>query len=151
MTIQFDVARFRKMFPQFADDQAYPDEILEMYWDLAICFISDEEGATCLSDDCHEKALYYVTAHIVTISTRAEGGGTTGLVTSATVGRVSATVAEYPAGSDSWKYFMGQTPYGQIVVALFKKCSVGGFYVGGNPERSAIRRVGGDFGAPWPF
>lgn len=33
-----------------------------------------------------------------------------------------------------------------MILAMFNTASAGGFYIGGLPERDAIRRVGGGFG-----
>lgn len=50
------------------------------------------------------------------------------------------TVAAAP-GTTSYTYWLNSTPYGQQLAALLARCSAGGFYVGGLPERAAFRSV----------
>lgn len=150
--VAYNDANFRKMFPAFADTTVWPEEMLSMYWDMAAEFISP---AWCpcrmLNGGALQLALDMMTAHIATLMNpqAAEGGAAGvptggGIVTSASIGAVSVGVAAPPT-KDMWEYWLGQTPYGQQLLALLKVKAVGGFYVGGLPERAAFRKVGGVF------
>jgi len=148
----YNDANFRKMFPAFADTTVWPEEMLAMYWDMATDFISP---AWCpcriLRGSSLQLALDLMCAQIAMLMNPnagdpdASGGGTTGgIVTNASIGAVSVGIAAPPT-KDMWDYWLAQTPYGQQLLALLKLKAVGGFYVGGLPERLGFRKVGGTF------
>lgn len=131
----FSLATFRVLYPQF---NGIGDEQIEAVAEQAQCFLS-ERGCSCA-----DQLLMLMTAHLLTLSQQQAAGGITGQVTSATVDKVSVTIAA-PPGTDAWSYWLGMTPYGLQLRALLKRCSAGGMYVGGLPERAAFRSVGGVF------
>lgn len=148
-----DVALFRALFPAFADPVAYPDIMIETYWSVAYTFISPVD---CPCQMLNGKALgysgYLMTAHLMWLaaqgitggSTTDNGGSAGGVVTSASIGAVSVTMAQ-PPFSNGWDYWLNQSPYGQQLLALLKVVSVGGTSVGGLPERTGFRKIGGVF------
>ena len=148
---EFNVPAFRLMFPPFSDMGLYTDEYIISKWDIAECFI-DMRGCFCgcTTGRCREKIAYYMVAHLVTLDDRlagragAPGSGANGNVTSATVDKVSVSVQPPPI-EDSWDWWLNQTPYGALLLAMLSTLSVGVLYVGGSPERSAFRKVGGRF------
>ncbi len=142
-TIEFDVTQFRTAFPEFADDAKYPDATLQVYWDTATCYVSDEDYG-CLSGDCRRLALNLMTAHLCKISEMAQAGDTPGQVTSATIDKVSVSTTP-PPNKSQWSWWLNTTPYGQQLEALLATNAVGGMYIGGLPEKSAFRKVGGIF------
>lgn len=144
--IIFDPALFRQMFPTFANATTYPDAMLQMYFDMATCYTSDFSWRHVLAgtEDCRRLSIYLMTAHLVAIATMIPSGQQPGFTTSATVDKVSVTTAAPPL-RNQWQWWLMTTPYGQQYWALLQVKSVGGFYVGGAPERSAIRIVGGRF------
>jgi hypothetical protein len=127
---------FRLLYPQFA---AQTDEQLLAMATEAQCFLADT-GCNCSS-----QMLMLMVAHLLTLAAQARTGGVSGQVTSATIDKVSVSVAPPPGGDDAWAYWLGLTPYGLQLLALLKRCTAGGFYVGGLPERAAFRAVGGLF------
>ena len=148
----YNDANFRLLFPAFADPAKWPEQMLSAYWDMGAEFIS-VESCPCriLRGSTLQMALDLMCAHIATLmnpdaDASGEGGSASGggLVTSASIGAVSVSIAQPPA-SDMWGYWMAQTPYGQSLLALLKLKGVGGIYVGGLPERAAFRKVGGVF------
>jgi len=146
MSIEFDPALFREQFPQFSDDVKYPDAFLQMYWDMATCYISDSDYGF-LSGDCRVLAINLMTAHLVLISALNAGDGTPtdpGVVTSSSVDKVSISI-QPPPNQDQWSWWLSKTPYGQQLEALLSANIVGGYTIGGLPEKSAFRRVGGFF------
>jgi len=146
-TITFDVAVFRAQYPAFADTSTYPDALLQSYWDQAVCFVSDSDYG-CLAGACRQQAINAMTAHLCRLNELIVSGNQPGVAVGSTVGSVSVSLAQPPFGSDPWRYWLNQTPYGQQLLALLSAASVGGFYVGGNAERNSFRRAGGGFGGP---
>ncbi len=141
--ITFDVAAFRAAFPAFADPQKYPDATLEGYWDAACCYISPTDYGY-LHGDCRARALNLMTAHLTQLSTMAASGQPTGVGQSATVGQVSVSMVPPPI-KNGFQYWLASTPYGMQLWALLRVKSVGGLSIGGLPEKSAFRKVGGIF------
>jgi hypothetical protein len=148
----YDDALFRAQFPEFADTTKYPVLMIDAYWDMATMFIS---AADCpfntLSGKRLATALNMLTAHLIVLGIAAKGkAGKTpgskqgGFTTSATIGEVSVTKLAPPAAT-AWEWWLSQTPYGSMLWALLDMLSVGGFSVGGLPERDAFRKVGGIF------
>jgi len=143
--IVFDPVLFREQFPAFSCDAHYTDAMLQMMWDMAVCYISDCNYG-CLQGNCRQLAINLMTAHLQYISDKAVNGATTGFVTSATIDKVSVSTQAPPATNQTFfNWWLSQTPYGQQLLALLKAKSVGGLYIGGLPERSAFRKVGGIF------
>lgn len=148
--MEYDDTSFRTMFPEFSDQTKYPAATIELYFDLAKVFISDD-GSPCsgLVGKTLRAALNYMTAHLMVLSQQQAAGasGTSnqgGFETSATIGEISITKLAPPA-KDAWDYWLYQTPYGQALMALLSALAVGGVSVGGLPEREAFRKVGGVF------
>ncbi len=142
-TITFDIDKFRLQFPEFSNVITYPDVMLQMYWDMATCYVSDEDYG-CLSGSCRELALNLMTAHLVEIGTGTTSGDAPAFVSSATVDKVSVSTVP-PPQRDQYEWWLSLTSYGQQLLALLKAKSVGGCYIGGSPERAAFRKVGGYF------
>lgn len=141
----FDVAAFRLAFPAFADSTLFPTETLQMNWDTAGCYV-DNTNSNCeaLSGDCRLRALNLMTAHLTALSALVAAGQIPGLVQTATVDKVSVSLTPPPLKTQ-WQWWLSLTPYGQQLLALLQVSGVGGFYIGGLPELSAFRKVGGIF------
>lgn len=139
--IAFDVALFRERFPAFADPTLYPTPVLEGYWETASCIFGP--GAyRCLVDDCRVRAIMLLTAHLAQLSAMIASGVTPGVVTSATVDKVSVSLMQ-PPSTDAWSWWLAMTPYGAQLWAILSTMAVGGMYIGGLPERAAFRKVFG--------
>jgi hypothetical protein len=141
--ITFDVTLFRTQFPQFADETAFPDSTLQSFFDVATCYVSDCDSGR-LNGDCRLRALNLMTAHLVVISDLAAAGKTPKFVTSSKVGSVSVST-QPPPNTNQWQWWLNLTPYGMQLLALLQASSIGGFYIGGLPEKAAFRKVGGVF------
>ena len=141
--VTFDVDQFRGEFPAFADTTKYPDPILQGYFDAACCYIGPADYGY-LRGDCRRQALYLLTAHLTQLGYAAAAGQNPGPVTSATVGEVSVATMQPPAKSQ-WQYWLASTPYGARLWALLNVKRAGGFAVGGLPEKSGFRKIGGTF------
>lgn len=147
-TITLDLAAFRARFPQFADSTAFPDAVIEAQFDLATCYVSADTYGD-MSEHCRTQALYLMTAHLLALGVIVAAGGSytgqPGVVTGSSVGDVSVTLAAPPSGTSQWRWWLNTTPYGAQLIALLDAQAVGGFHVGGLPERAAFRKVAGIF------
>ena len=133
----FSLAAFRTLYPQF---DTVADATVLAVADQALCFISD---TGC---ECDDTAWFLMVAHLLQIQTAAAAGGSgSGPVASATVGGVSVSFQAPPYGTSAYKFWLFSTPYGSQLAAMLARCSAGGLYVGGAPERAAFRRAGGSF------
>ncbi len=131
----FDLAAFRILYPQFA---SVPDATVNAKAVEAGCFLADSACA----DDC---ALNLMVAHLLQLMANATAGLPGGQITSASIDKVSVTVAQAPGSTSSYTYWLNSTPFGQQLAALLARCGAGGTHVGGLPERAAFRSVGGIF------
>lgn len=143
MSITFDVGVFRSQVPAYADSGKYPDTTLQVFFDTATCYVSDCDSGR-LTGDCRLRALNFMVAHLVFISDMAQAGETPGYVTQSKVGEVLVSL-QPPPQTDQWQWWLNLSPYGQQLSALLSVSAIGGFYVGGSRERSAIRKVRGRF------
>lgn len=140
MTLSID--EFRQRFPAMADPVVFPDAQILAQWEMATCFIS--QGRT-LKAKCLETALYLMTAHLLWSGWLISQGQTSAnIVTGATISKVSVSMQPPPAKS-AWQFWLASTPYGLQLWALLNIKAAGGAYVGGLPERTAFRKVGGVF------
>jgi hypothetical protein len=138
--IQLDIAEFRSIFPAFSSVGNYSEALLNHQWGFAICYLSPDACA-----DCRKNALYLLLAHLLYLNDLISSGETAGFVQSAGIDKVSVSYAAPQFGSDMFKYWLSLSPYGLQLLALLKKQSAGGFYVGGRRELSAFRKVRGRF------
>ena len=140
-TLTFDVTLFRQQFPAFADPVAFPDAMLQMYWDMATCYMSDEDYGY-LSGMCRQLGLNLLTAHLVATSVLIAAGQTSILIQGSTIDKITVTLKP-PETPNEFRWWLNTTPYGMQLLTLLEMNSVGGFYIGGLPETVAFRRVGG--------
>lgn len=146
-THTLDIPTFRLLFPVYADVTTYPDAYIQAQWDMAVTYFGDVDG--CLfNGPAKQSALNLLTAHLMwlnhLIAQGGASGGGTGVLTGATIDKVTVTLAP-PPFKDGWQWWLSQTPYGAQLWALLSLKSAGGFYFGGLPERRALRKVGGIF------
>jgi len=145
--ITFDPTAFRALFPQFAPDPP-TDDTLQSWFDLASGFISTTNfSGLMLGGAARVQALNLLTAHIGAINTLIAAGQTPGFETDAQIDKIRVSV-QPPPDKTQFQWWLNTTPYGAQLAALLEMSAVGGFYAGGLPERSAIRRVGGGFNGP---
>lgn len=154
--IIFNPTAFRALFPAFADPTKYPDATMLAYADQASAYISDQTGGCCCSGMSLKQqtlALNQMTAHLLFLSGIVAGGETPGVLTGATIDKVSVQF-EAPPSSNNWKFWLNQSPYGQALLALLLLAGVGGTYIpGGNiPAQAGFQGgpfAGGRFGRRW--
>lgn len=147
--VTFDPTLFRQQYPLFANTSTYPDAILTMNFNLATCYI---DPTICGNlGACRENALYMLTAHITGLNDVINGRGTTAqtfILQGSTIDKIQIQATPQP-GLNGFNYWLGQTPWGQQLRALLTVRSTAGYYIGGSPERSAIRNVSGFVGNPY--
>lgn len=145
-TITLDPAAFRALFPQFADSAKYPDAALSIQYGMATSYVSaDTYGDMPVA--ARTNALYLMTAHLLALGViiaQNNYSGQVGIVQGAVVDHVQITLTPPPLKSQ-WQWWLNTTPYGAQLLGLLEAQAVGGFMVGGLPERSAFRKVGGVF------
>lgn len=136
-----DFDAFRMMFPAFADDRKYPDEMLEMWSDASSFHL---QQSWSLNGERFEYAQKLMMAHLVYTSEKGSEGNGSGMVASASEGSVSVSFS-VPTTKNGWEFWLASSPYGLQLWALLKQLGAGGRFVGGLPERTAVRKVGGVF------
>lgn len=140
----FDVTAFRELFPAFADPTIFPDSLLQQNWNSGNSYIANNNYGSALINADKLYALDLITAHLTQLGITIAAGQTPGLVQNASVGQVSVGLTPPPL-KNQFQWWLSTTPYGQELLALLQIKASGGFYVGGLPERSAIRKVYGTF------
>lgn len=131
---KFPLEKFRNLFPI---GLKVDDETLEAVAEMALCYLNKCGG-------CFEQLWMLMVAHMLKLRDNENSGQVSGVLTGATIDKVSVSLAAPPTGSSAEHWF-NLTPYGTQFLALNKRCGGVGFYVGGMPERSAFRSVGGRF------
>ncbi len=142
-TITFDVTEFRADYPEFASSVTYPDDLLQSYWDMATCYVSDANYGS-LADDCRQQAIDLMTAHLLKIAQLASANQVATQIQNATIDKITDGFTPPPL-PNQWQWWLGTTVYGQQLLALLQAKAVGGFSVGGWPELSAFRKAWGVF------
>ena len=140
--IIFNPSEFRVQFPNFICTPPLSDSTLQAYFDTATLYISNRYCSCWNNFTLAQRtlALYLMTAHIAAINVFISTGQTAGIMTSATVDKVSVTL-EPPPAANQWQYWLQSTPYGQQLLALLQLKSAGGYYVTPyNPVLNAFRR-----------
>ena len=134
-----NIATFREVYPAFSDDTKYPDSVITQGFTKATIFFKNETN--CLIDDSQlETILYLMTAHLLQVQANVTNGNTSGVVTSASIDKISVSIAS-PKNADNFEYFLNQTIYGQELLALLGMLIVGGLYIGGSYETMAFKKA----------
>lgn len=132
------------MFPVFASTTLYPDAMIQMFYAVAGDFIPPYDVWCGLNGATLDLALQCLTAHLL-FEFKLQSRNQTGkVVTGATIDKVTVAMLAPPV-KNGWDFWLNQSPYGQQLLALLSAKSVGGWSVGGSPERVAFRTVGGRF------
>lgn len=145
-TITFDVTAFRAAFaPVFNSTVTYPDAKLQGYFDIGCSIVTNQDNSCySLKGAARVQALNLLVAHMAKLFDQIAAGDVPSLETSATIDKISVTVEPPPHGSQ-FQWWLSLTGYGQMLLAMLQVAAVGGAYVGGLPERSGFRKVGGGF------
>lgn len=151
-----NIAVFRENFPEFSDTSAFPDNAIQAAWRRVTFTKIYPFDNFLLCGRSLQYALELATAHVLFIQSQnlsdpsdPEAGGSTGgsiggIVQSASEGSVSVSLKT--PDINSWlENDLAQSAYGQDVLQIIQGAIVGGVYIGGSPETSAVRDVGGIF------
>lgn len=131
--IQVNTEEMRVLLRAFQDTGKYPDTVLESALCVAQQYIFPED-CCLLSGKTRRLAIYYMAAHVQTLLDKAAAGDiSTGVQTSASIDKVSVSVAP-PPYKDQYEYWLNQTPYGNMYLALLNGLTGFGIYVGGSNE-----------------
>jgi hypothetical protein len=145
--IAYNDVAFRALFPAYANVSQYATVALQSYWNNATAYISNRNGGYYtggMSLPQQTQALNLMTAHLVFLASLIASGNTPGVMTGATIDKISVTL-EPPPSSNNWQYWLNQSPYGQQLLALLSVASVGGFYA----SSAVPGRAGFQFGNGW--
>lgn len=145
--IRYNDATFRALFTSYANAIAYPEAMVQLFWDNATAYISNRSGGCyCggLSLAQQTLALNQMTAHLLYLNGIIATNNTPGIVTGATIDKVTITL-EPPPQTNQWQWWLNQSPYGQQLLALLQVASVGGIYT----TTAAPGRAGFRFGGGW--
>lgn len=120
------LAGFKARFPEF-EALGISDATIQVYFDDAIAHLDETSWG-----DCYERAVYYYTAHTLTLnkmrSDAVAGGGlgaaagTSGPVTSAGADGLSVSYAAPRASTTDGDDWYRQTSYGQEYLNLAAEC-----------------------------
>lgn len=133
MAIALDLTVFRELFPEFSTIS-----------DTTLMAVADGNG-NYIDSPCTDNQLAQglMTAHQLKMAEDTEGGAR--VINAATIDGVQVQL-QAPIAQDNWTLFLSSTSYGIRLLGILDSCASGGMYVGGWPERSAFRHLGG-----WPF
>ena len=142
-TITLDTNTFRQMFPAFNNDANYPDATLQLYFDMASNYVSDEDYGY-LRGTSRTLALYLMLAHLLMIQDAITAGNPLQVMNSASEGSVSIGLVAPPV-KNNWQWWLSATAYGQQLLSLLSSIAVGGLYIGGDTVRYGFRKTNGAF------
>lgn len=126
-----DIAAFRSAFPEFANEQKYPDPMLTFWSELGTLLLNEERWGDLLTH-----GLYLYVAHNITLATIDMSSGdagrtpglTAGIITNKTVGDVSVSYdVNSVALENAGNYNM--TKYGREFWQLMNIVGMGGAQV----------------------
>lgn len=137
-TLPFDYDIFKVEIPEYANPLVYPESTIEVYWDLATTYVSDNTQCNVLTEKAQRFALNLMTAHLIYLNGIAASGGIPGVMQSSTIRNVNVDLTPPPV-KNQWGWWLQQTPYGQRLNSLLLGNSSGGYYIGGSPVRSSFR------------
>lgn len=145
-TIAFNAASFRAQFPGEFPNPPNTDDLIELYWNVAICYVSPQTGGV-MTVECRTTVLNYVTAHVLKMSQGAADDEQLGFIEQGQIDKISVKVMTFPVTS-AFTLFLMATPYGSQALAILSAHNNVGFYVGGRNELGSFRRSGGVFTPP---
>lgn len=127
MSASFTVDDFRNKFPEFTDDELYPDEMINFWAGLGIKMMNEERWGELL-DDC----LKLFVAHQVALSgqNNATGAtpGTSGLIASESAGPLSYSKDTHSATELDGGHW-NLTTYGSQFLRIARMVGAGGYQV----------------------
>jgi ligand-binding sensor domain-containing protein len=137
--IAFSDADMRAVLPAYNNPVAYPTTTLNMWFNNALGFMTDEESGLVDASD-QGMMIYLMAGHLMSLSAMIcdNDGAPVGLVSAATVDKVSVTM-QLPPNPSQFQWWLSTTPYGAQLYAMLGVATVGGYWIGGSPQRWAYR------------
>lgn len=141
----YNDANFRLQFPAFQDAAKYPQAQVSVYWTMGTDYISQNNDLSAYYSAAQAQlANDLMCAHILYLMTNVLNGQPNGVVISAAEGSVNVGFMPPPVKS-MFQYYLGQSPYGQQLLALLRAVASVGMYIGGSNERMGYRKISGIF------
>src|ERR1700759_2316421 len=108
-TISFNEEAFRALFPAYGTTTPQTSAlILQAYWDTATAYVSNRTGGCYtggMSLAQQTLALNQMTAHLLCLAGLIATGNTPGVLTGATIDKISVTL-EPPPAPNQWQYWL---------------------------------------------
>jgi hypothetical protein len=143
-THTFDFAAWQALFPELSAPY-FSEATVTAWWNVATVYLGDTDYWGGLSGAQLDMALNQLTAHLAySAFLMYSGEGEPVIITSAVIDKVSIST-QPPESRSAFDYWLNSTPYGRMLLALLSMLSAGGFVVGGMPELSGFRKIGGGF------
>lgn len=133
--MELDITTFRSLFPAYASETDYTDATLTQWYTIGKCYVKDNDCV--LPEECRGQALMAMLAHLLYIQDQVKSGNQARVITSATEGKVSVSLAEPPSGSN-FSYWLNCSPYGPQVLAMLEVAFAGGGWVGDGLPRPTL-------------
>ena len=144
--INYNDQNFRTLFSNYASPTVFPLILIQAYWDTASVYINPNYyniiGGFTLAQQT--QCLNLMTAHLLFLFNLINTNQTPGIVTQATIDKISVTL-QPPPEVNQWQFWLNQTPYGQQLLSLLQVVSAGGVYVNSAPPGRAGFRFGGAY------
>ncbi len=137
-------ANFRLQFPEFASMATHPVAVLQSFWTMGTAYVSINNPNAVWTQQQAQLANDLMAAHLTKLNSQIAAGSAPGVVTGATEGSVSVSLAPPPTMT-GFQYWLSSTPYGMQLRALMSAAFGVGFLVGGSFERAGFRKGGGVF------
>lgn len=131
--ISFNYGLFCEQIPLYSDPTKYPEQEVQIYWNTATFYISNIGNCGSVQGDKRAYAINLMAAHLIYLAGLAAQGQVPGLMQDATIDKVHVALTPPPL-SNQWQWWMSLSPYGQQLYALLQVNSVGGYYIGGQPN-----------------
>lgn len=143
-TPSYNDVNFRAQFPAFASLTAYPQAQLSAWWTMGTAYISLNNAGCVWTDSQAQLANDLIAAHLAQSFTMLANGQTSVVMTGATEGSVTISMAPPPVKS-AFGYWLATTPYGAQLRTLLMAVAGVGLFVGGSLDRASFRKAGGVF------
>ena len=153
----FDIDTFFSYLPEFDNPEAYPTAVIMAAGRNAQFWVSSEDCAWLCGDE-RKYAQVLMTGHLILMAMKAKNAtdpnsaqngmitsgsvssvGGSGLLQSASVGGVSVSLQVPQYFKGPWDWWLGQTPYGQNLLAFLDSRAAVGIYGMGDDIRSCLR------------
>ncbi len=146
-------------FVLYSNPTYYPEIKLQAYWNDATNYVSIVGNFGDIQGSQREYAIQLMMSHLIYLTNLVNtgngagtgSGGSPGTIPyqlqSATIDKVTVTVTP-PPNPNQFQWWLGLSPFGQMLLAMLQIQTVGGHYIGGSYVRAGF--LGSDNGA-WPW